>query len=260
MRHFINMIYLLVMLSFIQFGCDTSADPLLYNGETFIRFDRPLIPLFVQQEEEIFEINVALVTDQLLESEIVSFIDVLEGSTAQAGIHYNLISNEVRIEPGEVTGSFQIEVIKSSLTQPVELLLSLGGENFNQTTRIVMQNPIRDLLFGQYDLVYEWFFETSDAFDQELVPGQNVDEVIAPDMLEEGFSIILNVQPTSNADEIGIVVNRQNAWVSSNFGQATVESEELGVYNIPNETLDLVLRHRVSAGTFGAFPLQMKKK
>lgn len=259
MKNLLNKGLLLVLSLALFTACDFSNEPDTYKGDDFVRFGADSYFAFVQEPQEIFNVEVGLVTGNLPESaRTVDFTVLTEQSTAQAGVHYDLPGTSVTIPAGSVTATLPLTVYKAALSSPVSLVLSFGGSNFNQTTTITIQNPIRDALVGNYALSYPWFFGDGE-FAQEIVAGSVVSDVSAPSMLANGTDISMTVTPSSNADIYNLIVPRQNGWVSGTWGQATVETSEAGTFQISTGQISMGLVHRVSAGSFGVRDLTMRK-
>lgn len=253
---------LLLVLSLALFtACDFNADTAVYDGEQFARFGSDSYFAFLLEPQETLTIEVSLVTNNLSdEAQTVVFTVLTDSSTAQAGVHYDLASTSVTIPAGAVSASFPLTMYKAALDNPVSLVLSFGGPNFNQTTTVTIQNPIRDVLLGNYALVYPWYFGSDAAFAQEVVIGDVVSDVLAPNMLEADTDITLRVTPSGDDNIYNIGVSRQNAWTSGTFGQVTVESPANGTFNLTTGVIELTLGHFIPDGrTFGAHPLTMTK-
>lgn len=260
MKNLFSKSLLLVLAVAVFAACDTTQDPALYSGDEFVRFGSDNINLFVLDEREVFEIPISIVTDQVpTADQTYTFTIDEDASTAVSGVHYELSGNSVTIPAGSVATTLPLTAIKANLTERVTLVLTFGGDNFSQTTTIGIQNPVRDVMIGDYAYSYPWFYGTSDFFAQSIIAASDVSQVVAPGMLVPEFDITMDVIPTSDPNVLNVDVARQNAWVSANFGQAEAVAEELGTFEISSGELNLVLRHWVAAGTFGAHPLIMVK-
>lgn len=259
MKNLINKGLLLVLSLAVFTACDFTNEPDTYKGEQFAKFGSDSYFAFVLEPQEIFNIEVGLITGNLPESALtLDFTVLADQSTAQAGVHYDLAATSVTIPAGSVTATVPVTVYKAALDNPVTLVLSFGGTNFNQTTTLTIQNPIRDALIGNYALSYPWFFGDGE-FAQEIVAGAVVSDVVAPGMLEAGTDITMTVTPSSNEDIYNLEVARQNGWVSGTWGQATVETSEAGTYQLSTGQVNMGLLHRVAAGSFGVRDLTMRK-
>jgi hypothetical protein len=163
---------ILAMIPLLFAGCDDLFD----KGDVEKTYDGPpqvgLFPL----QQEVSEISgVATIEVQLIAPHQTSAINVSvsadESSTAQAGVHYNILTPQVTVEPGSSTVDVEIEVIDSGIFPPgtssrslrlnidsadVEIAANLRQSNliiqrFNRA--VTLQSQALDLRVNDSDLL-----------------------------------------------------------------------------------------------------------
>lgn len=187
----------------------------------------------------------------------VEVVDSL--STAVEGTHYTLSSNTISFSDGQaltellVTGNFD------NLTSDQTLVLALTGDNVAGFDNTYSLNLTQFCPYVQADFAGTYTF-TSSAFgatyEVEAVAGASENEVVFQNLYEDGFNVTVSLD-ASDPTNFTADVQKQDAWISAQYGQARVEGS--GSFNACERTITLNLEHTVDAGSFGVFAESLVK-
>ncbi len=235
-------ILLLAMFSISLFaGCDydVELEPLNY-----VTFDSNELDLSVHEDtSESFDVTVY--TSNTTGTDRTFTVNVDESSTLDPGAYTLPASVTVPANSNEVT--FTVEVTGSGIDDFGDsLVLSLGKEQGAYTGKsfAIDITKLCDFeLTGDYTNASGWF---EAEYPVEVEAGSSANEYVVKDMFEDGTDITFKVNEDSS-----ITVPKQNAWVSATYGQASVEGQTGSKVEPCIGVVTLVLKHTVSAGSFG---------
>lgn len=226
----------------------------IYDGPNQIHFIGSSGDYFVQEANDPgFEIEVGSLRPS--DGNLTATILVNDSlSTAVEGTHYTLSSSTKTIGDGEVLASVTVQGIFENLDSAVTLVLNLEESesvaNFNKTFTLTLTQfcpYVQDEFVGTYTFNSTAFGAT---YDVEIVAGPTSDVVIAQNLYEDGFNIAIELDDSDQGNFVASV-EKQDAWISAQYGQARVEGG--GSFNACEKTITLDLEHTVDAGSFGSF-------
>lgn len=144
-----NRLLIIALLPLLFFGCDSLFD----EGDVEKTYDGPTLVAFFPTQQEISladgsaSVEVQLIGEQRSSDLAVSF-SVSGESTAQAGVHFNILTpSPVTLPANSSTVDIQIETIPGSLAEgEATLILNLeGGDgvaaSVNQATHTAFVSP-----------------------------------------------------------------------------------------------------------------------
>ena len=252
MRYIHSILCLLAIGLFISSCGERDFD--IYDGPNQIHFIGSSGDYFVQETDDpgfTVELGALKPSDGNIGATIL--VDN-EASTAVEGTHFTLSSNSKTIDNGEVLGSITVNGIFENLDSAVTLVLKLQESesvaSFNNTFTLTLTQfcpYVQDNFTGTYSFTSTAFGAT---YPVEVVAGGAENEVVVQNMYEDGFNITIQLDD-SDPSNFTASVTKQDAWVSSQYGQARVEGG--GTFNACENTITLDLEHTVDAGSFGTF-------
>lgn len=238
-KHLILFIAAISMTFFVGCNYEDDIDP-----PNYVTFDINELDLSVQEDSsESFDVTVY--TANTTGSDRTFTINVDESSTLDPGAYTLPASVTVPANSNEVT--FTVGVTGSGIDDFGDtLVLSLGKEQGAYTGHplAVDITKLCDFeLTGDYTNASGWF---EAEYAVEVEAGSSANQYVVKDMFEDGFDITFTVNEDSS-----ITVPKQDAWVSGTYGQASVDGRAGSKVEPCIGVVTLVLRHTVSAGSFG---------
>lgn len=187
----------------------------------------------------------------------VEVVDSL--STAVEGTHYTLSSNSISFSDGQAISELLVTGNFDNLTSDQTLVLALTGDNVAGFDNTYTLNLTQFCPYLQAEFVGTYTFTTTAfgaTYEVEAVAGASDNEVVFQNLYEDGFNVTVTLD-ASDPTNFTANVTKQEAWISTDFGQASVEGS--GTFNACERTISLNLEHTVSAGSFGVFAESLVK-
>lgn len=242
-------ILLIAIVSLPAFvGCELEEDA-QFN---YVTFGEQVLGLDVQEFES-NSIEVTVYTANVAGSDRTFNISVDESSTLNAEA-YNIPAT-VTIPANSNKATFTIEVSDNNLPPAGgTLVLEIEGEEGLLTgdpLELVVSKICEFDPAGMYVNNSGFFGE---EFPVEVIAGDEPNEYIIEDLYAEGTDITFIVN-----EDYSITVPFQDAWVSGDYGQASIEGTDDARVSPCTGEIFLAVEHTVEAGSFGVITEELTK-
>lgn len=238
--------YLIILLTVISttafIGCSSDDD---FTPPNYVTFEGTKKAVSVKEDGS-ESLEVTLYTANITGGDRTFSINVDDASTLDASAY--TIPSSVTVPSNTNEATFNVDIKGSGIKNSGDkLVLSLGQESELHTGKPISIDVAKVCDFdvaGSYSNNSE-YHETE--LPATIVAGEGANQYVAKDLFEEGFDINFTV----NADG-SISVPKQAAWISGQYGQASVTGKAGSKVQPCSGMLTLVLEHTVDAGSFGA--------
>lgn len=238
-KQFLLLIMALSLSVFV--GCDYDDE---FTPPNYVTFDKTAYSLNVDENSS-STMEVTVYTSNITGSDRTFAVNVDPSSTLSAAALDLPSTVTVPANSNEVT--FTVGVSDTDLNNAGDkLVLTLGEEPGLTAGPAYTINISRICPFeviGDYTNASGWF---EAEYAVEVQAGSSANEYVVKDMFEDGTDITFTVNEDSS-----ITVPKQAAWVSATYGQASVEGQAGSKVEPCLGLVTLVLKHTVSAGSFG---------
>lgn len=242
MKKYLRIFIAIVSLSTVV-ACSNDDDFTPPNYVTFAENDMG----FAVNENTSGSFDVTVFTANTTGSDRTFTINVDESSTLNSDSY--TVPETVTVPGGSNEATFTVEITDTSISNSGEtLVLSLGDEEGLHTGNPLAVEIARICEFEMTGTFMDnsEFYEAE--FPVEIMTGSAAGEYIVEDLFEEGTDIAFTVN-----EDYSITVPFQNAWISADYGQVSVESVAGSKVEPCNGKFTLVLDHTVEAGSFGEY-------
>lgn len=241
--------YLILFITTISFsffvGCEDADDD--FNPPNYVTFAENSMNFAVNQNSS-GSVEVTIFTANTTGSDRTFTINVEESSTLNSDSYD--IPGTVVVPANSNEGTFTVNVTDNSLDDAGDVLVLTvgGGDEFYSGAPLTL-NIAKICEFepvGIFTNNSGWYEQ---EYNVELVAGATENQYVVKDMFAAGTDITFTVNP-----DYTITVPKQNAWMHSSYGQASVTGRPGSALSPCTGEATLVLQHTVSAGSFGTYP------
>lgn len=232
----------------------TPENPLEYDGPELFHFPSTEAPYFVLESSDPgHEVVLGVTTASATDRTFTIAVDA-DASSAIEGVHYTLSSTTVTIPANKFVGSVKLEGNFEKLgadgpqTLKFKLTDAANAADFNTTYEVTLQQfcPYNQADFvGTASVTSSLFNNFTITTSAGTKPGQ----IVLKDLYATGIDMVVNLNSADPANFTASIESKVG-WVSSRYGDVTVDNDPGGSFSSCNRTINMVLSHCVSAGCF----------